>query len=362
MYSVESVTEGHPDKVADQISDRVLDAILEVDSNARVACETMVLKDRIIIAGEFSFIGKVNLEQAVRSKIEEIGYIYPEDSFNSNTKIEFLMNQQSPEISNSVISNNKIGAGDQGNMFGYATNETSNYMPYAINLVNSLAKELTNLRKSTLKYLKPDGKSQVTFIDNEVDSITISAHHSRNVDIDILRRDISELLVNKLVNRYNKKYINPSNSFILGGPEADVGLTGRKIIIDAYGPFCKHGGGAFSGKDPTKVDRSGAYAARWIAKNLVASSLVDKCEVQLSYVIGVEEPVSINVDNLGTSFISNEELSKIVSKVFDLRPKSIIDRLNLRRPIYSKIAAYGHFGIESLPWENLDMINEILKA
>lgn len=352
-YSVESVTEGHPDKVADRISDSVLDAILSVDPLGRVACETMVTKDEIILSGEVSFEGEIDYEKVVRDCVSKIGYT---EEIWHGFKVRLLLNEQSKDISIGVDTG---GAGDQGNMFGYATSETDNFIPESLNLVNNLVKELDGFRRS-VPYLRPDGKSQISFNGTEIDTVVLSTHHSKDVSIEFLRKELKQNVIDRHIDSCKEIYINPTGSFVKGGPEADVGLTGRKIMIDSYGPFCRHGGGAFSGKDPTKVDRSGAYAARWVAKNIVAAKLATRCEVQISYVIGIDRPIAIYVNSFGSSTIKDEDIVELIKSKFDLRPSSIIDRLNLRRPIYSNLSSYGHFGREGYSWERLDMVKEIL--
>ncbi|WP_099203534.1 methionine adenosyltransferase [Miniphocaeibacter massiliensis] len=386
LFTSESVTEGHPDKICDQISDAVLDAIIEKDSDARVACETITTTGTVYVMGEITTSTYVDVQNIVRETVREIGYDRGKYGFDCDTcAVITSINEQSQDIALGVDNSieyketdedkyNRIGAGDQGMVFGYACNETKELMPLTISLAHKLTRELTNLRKNgTLKYLRPDGKSQVTveYIDDKpvrVDAVVISTQHDPNVTTEQLREDIKNELILKvipaeLIDENTRFYINPTGRFEIGGPMGDSGLTGRKIIVDTYGGFGRHGGGAFSGKDPTKVDRSGAYMARYIAKNIVAAGLAEKAEVGLSYAIGVAKPVSIYVDTFGTAKVSEERLSEIVEENFDTRPAAIIDKLNLRRPIYKQTAAYGHFGREDIdvPWEKTDRVEELKK-
>ncbi|MEE1060915.1 MAG: methionine adenosyltransferase [Ruminococcus sp.] len=386
LFTSESVTEGHPDKVCDQISDAVLDAILEQDSNAHVACEVTATTGVVHVMGEISTDCYVDIAGIARKVINEIGYNDQRCGFNGNTcAVLTSIDQQSPDIAMGVNEsyelkdgetdvNNQIGAGDQGMMFGYACNETEELMPLAISLAHKLAKQLTKVRKDgTLSYLRPDGKTQVTveYEDDKpvrIDTVVISTQHDEEVTLDQIRKDLIEYVVKAvisedLMDENTKYFINPTGRFVIGGPVGDSGLTGRKIIVDTYGGFSRHGGGAFSGKDPTKVDRSAAYYSRYIAKNVVAAGLADKCEVQLAYAIGVAKPVSIMVDSFGTSEYTNEQLSAAVSKVFDCRPNSIIEQLKLKTTKYQSLAAYGHMGREELGvmWEQTDK-TEALKA
>lgn len=386
LFTSESVTEGHPDKICDQISDAILDSILENDKNARVACETLTTTGAVIVAGEISTNTYVDIPTIVRETVREIGYDRGKYGFDCDTCAVFTsINEQSKDIALGVDNSmeakegdedkfDKIGAGDQGMVFGYACNETKELIPLPLSLSHKLCKNLTKLRKDkVLDYLRPDGKSQVTVeYDNgkpiRVDAVVVSSQHDPNVTTEDLRKDIKEKLILKtipqeLIDENTKFYINPTGRFEIGGPMGDAGLTGRKIIVDTYGGFSKHGGGAFSGKDPTKVDRSGAYMARYIAKNLVASGLCDKVEVGLAYAIGVAKPVSIFVDSFETGKVSDEKLAEIIRDNFDTRPAAIIENLNLRRPIYKKTASYGHFGRndEGFPWEEVDKAEELKK-
>lgn len=384
FFTSESVTEGHPDKICDQLSDAILDAILKDDRNARVACECTCCTGLVHVMGEISTTTYIDIPSIVREKIKEIGYTKSEYGFDSNTcGIIVSINEQSSDIAMGVDNSFEhrqggdeadiIGAGDQGMMFGYATDETEEYMPIAISLAHKLAKRLTDVRKDgTLSYLRPDGKSQVTIEYDEdgsvkrVEAIVVSSQHSGDVDIEELRKDIKREVIDSvipknLLDKDTKIYINPTGRFEIGGPMGDSGLTGRKIIVDTYGGKCPHGGGAFSGKDPTKVDRSGAYMARYICKNIVAAKLAKECTLQISYAIGVAKPLSIFVDTNGTGVLKDSEIAEIVKKEFDLRPYSIIKTLDLRRPIYSRTAAYGHFGKDDLPWEKLDRVEDLKK-
>ncbi|HCC08208.1 MAG TPA: methionine adenosyltransferase [Clostridiales bacterium] len=376
LFTSESVTEGHPDKVCDQISDAILDAYITKDRNARVACEVAVTTDLVVIMGEISANCEIDLEKVVRDTIRKIGYDKDEYGFNANTcEIMVRLGKQSPDIAMGVdnavetkeSTEKEIGAGDQGMMFGYANDETEEYMPLAITLAHKIAKRLADVRnEGIIKYIRPDGKAQVTVeyendIPKRIDTIVVSSQHEPNIPIEQIKEDIIREVVNYVIPKNmideNTKYlINPTGSFVLGGPAGDTGLTGRKIIVDTYGGYARHGGGAFSGKDPTKVDRSAAYMARHVAKSIVASGYAKKCEVQIAYAIGKANPVSIYVDTFGTGKISNEELIKKIKHTFDLKPRSIIDKLNLRRPIYSKTSVYGHFGKieDSLTWEKVE--------
>ncbi|WP_128896342.1 methionine adenosyltransferase [Longirhabdus pacifica] len=390
LFTSESVTEGHPDKICDQISDAVLDAFLKNDPNARVACEVSVTTGLVLVAGEItSKSAYVDIPALVRETIKEIGYTRAKYGFDYQTcAVLTSIDEQSPEIGNAVsvalearegkMSDEQIeaiGAGDQGLMFGFAVNETEELMPLPVSLSHRIARRLTEVRKDgTLSYLRPDGKTQVTVEYDEnnkpvrVDTIVISTQHHDDVSQDQIEKDLLEHVIKpivptQLLQADTKYFINPSGSFIVGGPQGDAGLTGRKIIVDTYGGYARHGGGAFSGKDPTKVDRSGAYAARYVAKNIVAAGLAEKCEVQVAYAIGVAQPVSISVDTFGTGKVSETALVELIGKHFDLRPAGIINMLDLRRPIYQQTAAYGHFGRTDidLPWERTDKA-EALKA
>ena len=387
LFTSESVTEGHPDKVCDQISDAVLDAILEQDENAHVACETTATTGTIHVMGEITTTCYVDIPAIVRNVIKEIGYDDPAYGFDGTTcGVLTSIDNQSPDIAQGVDEsleakngekdeNSKIGAGDQGMMFGYACNETAEYMPLPISLSHKLAKQLATVRKDgTLSYLRPDGKTQVTveYDGNEVkrvDTIVISTQHDEDVKLEKMKKDLVKYVIKpvvpaELVDKNTKIYINPTGRFVIGGPVGDTGLTGRKIIVDTYGGFGRHGGGAFSGKDPTKVDRSAAYAARWVAKNIVAAGLADRCEVQFAYAIGVARPVSVMVDSFGTGAVSDERLAEAVQQVFDLRPMAIIRELDLRHIKYRPLAAYGHMGREDLnvPWENTDRSDALKQA
>ncbi|HDK4124142.1 methionine adenosyltransferase [Staphylococcus aureus] len=389
LFTSESVTEGHPDKIADQVSDAILDAILKDDPNARVACETTVTTGMALIAGEISTTTYVDIPKVVRETIKEIGYTRAKYGYDYETMaILTAIDEQSPDIAQGVDkaleyrdkdSEEEIeatGAGDQGLMFGYATNETETYMPLAIYLSHQLAKRLSDVRKDgTLNYLRPDGKVQVTveYDENDnpvrIDTIVVSTQHAEDVTLEQIQEDIKAHVIyptvpENLINEQTKFYINPTGRFVIGGPQGDAGLTGRKIIVDTYGGYARHGGGCFSGKDPTKVDRSAAYAARYVAKNIVAAGLADQCEVQLAYAIGVAEPVSIAIDTFGTGKVSEGQLVEAVRKHFDLRPAGIIKMLALKQPIYKQTAAYGHFGRTDVlfPWEKLDKVEELKDA
>ena len=388
LFTSESVTEGHPDKICDNISDAVLDAILAQDPDGRVACETTCITDQIMVMGEITTKAKIDIEKIARDVVCEIGYDSPEKGFDGHTcKVQIATDKQSPDIALGVDksyelkegyddSYNLHGAGDQGMMFGYACDETEELMPLSISLSHKLAKQLTNVRKDgTLPYLRPDGKTQVTVEYDEsgapkrVDTIVISSQHSADVSLDQIRSDIVKYVIKPIVpeNLLDDDtiiYVNPTGRFVTGGPAGDSGLTGRKIIVDTYGGIGRHGGGCFSGKDPTKVDRSAAYAARYVAKNIVAAGLAKKCEIQIAYAIGVAHPVSVMIDTFGTGIISDDTLSEIVTETFDLRPAAIIDSLDLRRPIYRQLAAYGHMGRTDLdlPWEKTDKAVELKQA
>jgi S-adenosylmethionine synthetase len=386
FFTSESVTEGHPDKMADQISDSILDAILEKDKNARVACETLVTTGMVHVVGEISTTCYVDIPHIVRETIRSIGYTRAKYGFDCDTcGVLVSLDEQSPDIAMGVDEAQEakkgekdkfdaIGAGDQGMMFGYATNETDDYMPLPISLAHRLARRLAKVRKDgTLAYLRPDGKTQVTVeYDNgkpvRIDTIVISAQHSPEVTREQIEKDLLEYVIKPeltegLFDDKTKLYINPTGRFVIGGPQGDSGLTGRKIIVDTYGGMARHGGGAFSGKDPTKVDRSAAYAARYVAKNVVAAGLADKCEIQLAYAIGVANPVSIHVETFGTGKVENDLIVDLIKKNFDLRPAGIIEMLNLQRPIYRQTAAYGHFGRNDLdlPWEKTDKADVLRK-
>jgi S-adenosylmethionine synthetase len=395
LFTSESVTEGHPDKVCDAISDAILDALMEKDPMSRVACETATCTGFVLVTGEITTKAYVDIPKIVRDTVKEIGYDKSEYGFDGNTCAVFTaIDEQSGDIAMGVdkaleaklskdSSENKmsdaeieaIGAGDQGMMFGFATNETEEYMPYPISLAHKLALQLTKVRKDgTLKYLRPDGKTQVSVEYDEngkpkrLEAVVLSTQHDPDVTQEQIHADIKKhvfdvILPQELIDADTKFFINPTGRFVIGGPHGDAGLTGRKIIVDTYGGYARHGGGAFSGKDCTKVDRSGAYAARYVAKNIVAAGLADKCEIQLSYAIGVAQPTSINVDTFGTGKLSSEKLVEIVRENFDLRPAGIIKMLDLRRPIYKQTAAYGHFGRNDLdlPWEKLDKVNDLKK-
>ena len=389
LFTSESVTEGHPDKMCDAISDAILDALMEKDPMSRVACETASCTGFVLVTGEITTNAYVDIPKIVRETVKEIGYDKSEYGFDGNTcAVMVSIDEQSSDIAMGVdkaleakenqMSEEEleaIGAGDQGMMFGYATNETEEYMPYPISLAHKLAQQLTKVRKDgTLTYLRPDGKSQVSVEYDEnnkpvrLEAVVLSTQHDPDVTQEQIHEDIKKyvfdpILPAELIDENTKFFINPTGRFVIGGPHGDAGLTGRKIIVDTYGGYARHGGGAFSGKDCTKVDRSAAYAARYVAKNIVASGLADKCEIQLSYAIGVAQPTSIMADTFGTGKISDEKLVEIIRENFDLRPAGIIKMLNLRRPIYKQTAAYGHFGRNDLdlPWEKLDKAEDLKK-
>jgi S-adenosylmethionine synthetase len=367
LFTSESVTIGHPDKMCDQIADAILDAYLTLDPNARVACEVCVHHQGVIVMGEITSKVQVNVERIVRNKIIEIGYDNDELLFNGhNCDVFIFLNKQSSDIALGV---DQEGAGDQGIMFGYATLETKELMPYPIMLAHKLAQKLESVRKEKLFYLRPDGKTQVTIeYDNDkikrVDTIVVSTQHDEKITIDTLRSDIikyviKEVIPDNLIDSKTKIFINPTGRFVIGGPVGDSGLTGRKVIVDTYGGMCAHGGGAFSGKDPTKVDRSASYYARYVAKHIVASGLASKCELQVSYAIGVRKPLSIFINTFNTNIIPEEKILEIINQVFNFSPANMIKELDLRKPIYSKTSVYGHFGKEDLPWEQLNKLNEI---
>lgn len=389
LFTSESVTEGHPDKICDQISDAILDKLIEEDPNCHVACEVAITTNLVLVMGEVTSKAEINIDKTVRDTIRKIGYDNESYGFDcDDCNVIITLDEQSKDIALGVnqaleIKENKrdnneldkIGAGDQGMMFGYATNETEEYMPYSISLAHKLTRKLTEVRKNgTLPYLRPDGKSQVTVEYNEdgepsrIDAVVLSAQHAANVTQGQLHEDIKKYVLDpvlpaELIDKNTKFFINPTGRFVIGGPNGDSGLTGRKIIVDTYGGYARHGGGAFSGKDCTKVDRSAAYAARYVAKNIVAAELAAKCEIQLSYAIGVAHPTSIMVDTFGTGKIADDKLVDVIRENFDLRPAGIIKMLDLRKPIYKQTATYGHFGrtdIE-LPWERMDRVEQLKK-
>ena len=386
LFTSESVTEGHPDKICDQVSDAILDEILKVDPVARVACETLTTTGIVMVVGEITTSQYVDIQSIVRNVLKEIGYTRAKFGFDASTcSVVTSINEQSRDIALGVDSAleykngnedkyNSVGAGDQGMMFGYACTETDEFMPLPITLAHKLSKRLSYVRKNDiLGYLRPDGKSQVTveYIDgvpSRIEAIVVSTQHSPSVKLEQIQKDIKEFVIDEVIPEYlidenTKIYVNPTGRFEIGGPMGDSGLTGRKLIVDTYGGFGRHGGGAFSGKDPTKVDRSATYMARYIAKNIVASGICEKLEIGISYAIGVAKPLSIYVETFGTGKISDDRIIEIINKVFDLRPAAIIDTLDLRRPIYRQIAAYGHFGRNDLdlPWEKLDKVEDIKK-
>lgn len=380
FFTSESVTKGHPDKICDQISDSVLDAILAQDPNARVACECAINTGLVLVMGEITTSGYVDIPKTVRKTITDIGYTRAKFGFDGNTcGIITSIDEQSSDIAMGVDKSldakedeEENGAGDQGIMFGFACSETEEYMPLPISLANKLALKLTQVRENkTLEYLRPDGKTQVT-VEYEgdkpvrVDTVVISTQHDEKVSLDTIKHDmieyvIKEVIDENLLDENTKYFINPTGRFVIGGPQGDSGLTGRKIIVDTYGGYARHGGGAFSGKDPTKVDRSASYMARYIAKNIVASGICDKIEIEVAYAIGVAKPVSIYVNTYDTSKLSDEKIVEIINENFDLRPTKIIEHLDLRRPIYKQTAAYGHFGRSEFPWEKLDKVEDLKK-
>jgi len=385
LFTSESVTEGHPDKICDQISDSVLDSIIKLDPEARVACEVSITTGLVVIMGEITTSAYVDIPSVVRKVISDIGFNDPELGFDSKScGIMLSINEQSSDISEGVSTslevrgkditdkNALIGAGDQGIMFGYACTETPELMPLPITLSHKLVQQLSNVRRdNTLNYLRPDGKSQVTVEysmgkPKRIDTVVVSTQHAPDISQSDIYNDISNYVIKPIIDKSlldsnTKIYVNPSGRFVIGGPNGDTGLTGRKILVDTYGGFARHGGGAFSGKDPTKVDRSGAYAARWVAKNLVAARVSDLCEIQIAYAIGIAEPVSVSVETFGTSKISYDKIIDIINDVFDLRPAAIIEQLNLRRPIYHSTSSYGHFGRPDLdlPWEQINKMEDI---
>lgn len=385
LFTSESVSEGHPDKIADQISDAILDALLEKDPNARVACETTVTTGLVVVVGEVSTSAYIDIQKVVRKTIKDIGYTGGQYGFDGdNCAVMVAIDEQSSDIAQGVDTSletrngdidplDQIGAGDQGMMFGYAIDETPELMPLPISLSHKLMRKIAEIRKNgSLNYLGPDAKAQVTVEYDEknvpvrIDTVVVSTQHSKNVTLEVIRKDIIEKVIKavipaELLDEKTKYFVNPTGRFVIGGPQGDAGLTGRKIIVDTYGGYAHHGGGAFSGKDATKVDRSASYAARYIAKNIVAAKIASQIEVQLAYAIGVAQPVSVSVNTYGTSKVDDSELVKAIRKVFDLRPAGIIEMLDLKRPIYKKTAAYGHFGRTDidLPWEKTDKIEEL---
>ena len=372
IFTSESVTEGHPDKIADQISDAVLDAMIEQDPESRVACETLITTGLVVISAEITTKSQVDIQQVARDTIREIGYTDSAMGFDANTcSVVLTIDKQSPDIALGV---DRKGAGDQGLMFGYACDETEEFMPSPILYAHKLARRLSEVRKDgTLPFLRPDGKSQVTFRYEDgkpvgVDAVVVSSQHSEDVSredlVEGIRQNVIDHCMGTLISKNTKIHINPTGNFVIGGPMGDTGLTGRKIIVDTYGGWSRHGGGAFSGKDPSKVDRSAAYMARYIAKNIVAASLASRCEVQIAYAIGVAEPVSVMIEAFGTAVLPEERISEAVREVFDLTPEGIISHLGLLRPIYRKTASYGHFGRneETFSWERTDRIAELKKA
>lgn len=381
LFTSESVTEGHPDKLCDKVSDAVLDAILAQDSMGRVACETTATTGMVMVMGEITTTAQIDIPALVRKVVTDIGYVSADSGFNANTcAVMTTLDKQSPDIAMGVnnalegreANANDIGAGDQGMMFGFACDETKELMPLAHMLANKICMKLAEVRKNgRFEYLRPDGKAQVTVeYDGDkvkrVDTVVLSTQHAPDVEQETLRRDMIEEVIKAvipsgLLDRDTKYYVNPTGKFVIGGPMGDTGLTGRKIIVDTYGGYCAHGGGCFSGKDPTKVDRSAAYMCRYICKNIVAAGLARKVEMQVSYAIGIAKPVSIFINSFGTGAVTDEKLSEIVAENFDLRPRAIIDKLDLLRPVYSATAAYGHFGREEFPWEKTDMVKTLKK-